>query len=128
MHPVLPRRPWRQRAVLLEEIEIIAGAWEAFTIIVDDFEVPWDSGYGYDDYGALGSLKPELIEGVCQRLHLATFYPSLPSSEETGARQGCVVIAPAALAGALRGLPGLREYDGQNRESAWARPAPPARQ
>jgi hypothetical protein len=112
---------------LLEEIEIIAGTWEAFTIIVDDFRVPWDPGYGYDDYGAAGSLTPELIRGVCQRRQLATFYPSLPSSEETGARRGCVVIVPATLAGVLRGLPVLREDDGQRRETH-LRADPPASQ
>lgn len=95
---------------LLDEIEIIVQAWESFVIVIDDFQVPWDAGYGYDDYGPLGGLKHALIDGICRTHHLASFYPTLPSAAETGVRQGCVVIVPLVLAKVLRDIPLLREY------------------
>jgi hypothetical protein len=42
---------WEGDLPLQEEIEIILGRFPNFLIMIDDFRVPGDSGYGFDDYG-----------------------------------------------------------------------------
>jgi predicted O-methyltransferase YrrM len=59
-------------------------------IMIDDFKVPNDDGYGFDAYDA-GTLDYDYIEsamtpGSC------VFFPSTLSSVETGFRRGCAVI------------------------------------
>ncbi len=42
---------WNQDLPLVEELEIIARSWSEFVLMIDDFQVPHDDGYGFDDYG-----------------------------------------------------------------------------
>ena len=42
---------WYDDLPLAEELEIIFSHWHRAVVLVDDFEVPDDPGYGYDDYG-----------------------------------------------------------------------------
>jgi hypothetical protein len=74
--------------------------------MVDDFQVPFDKAYGYDDYGPCRTLTAELIAPIVAAHSLQVLYPSIPSAEETGARRGCVVIANNSVA--LGSLPLLR--------------------
>ncbi len=76
---------------LIEEINIIASHWKNFVVMIDDFMVPDDDGYGYDNYGKVLSLK--LIGRAIKKYGLIPFFPSFPSTEETGYRRGCVVLA-----------------------------------
>jgi hypothetical protein len=41
---------WYDDLPLREEIEIICNGWRHFVLMVDDFQVPGDSEYGYDEY------------------------------------------------------------------------------
>jgi hypothetical protein len=91
---------------LRDEISTVLGAWTNPIIIVDDFEVPGDSGYGFDDYGpdkklTLSYLPRHELEGF------VTMFPTLPSTEEGGERRGCVVIADGSDAAEMiaRGVP-----------------------
>lgn len=84
---------WYEDLPLLEEIELIAKNWKHFVILIDDFKVPGDSGYGYDDYGEDKALTTKFIDPVLKEQGLEIFYPSTPSSVETGARRGCAVLA-----------------------------------
>jgi len=78
--------------------------------MVDDFQVPFDAGYRYDDYGLGRVLNADYIEPIVGAHGLRVFYPSTPSVNETGARRGCVVLAKnGALAQALASLPLLQE-------------------
>ena len=78
--------------------------------MVDDFHVPFDSGYGYDDYGAGRSLTADYIEPIVAAHGLRVFYPSTPSAHETGARRGCVILAKKNHTGTvLTSLPLLQE-------------------
>lgn len=85
---------WKQDLPLREELEIIARRWPKSVIMIDDFEVPGDPGYGYDDYGegkrlTESYLPAEVLNGW------TLFYPAAPSAEETGARRGsCVLVGP----------------------------------
>ncbi len=100
---------WGEDLPLAEEIDIIFSRCPDALVMVDDFAVPDDDGYGYDDYGAGKALDAEYIAPALQAHALSAFYPSTPSSEESGALRGCVVLAKAAEHGAkLSSLPLLR--------------------
>ena len=89
---------WYDDLPLAEEIELIAGSWQDFAILVDDFAVAGDAGYGYDDYGPGRALDASYVSGLLSRHGLGLYYPVASSSEETGARRGCCVIASASMA------------------------------
>ena len=91
---------WHEDLPLASELETVLAAWEDPVVIVDDFAVPGDPGYGFDDYGPgkrliLDELPPDLLSD-----HVALF-PALPSADEGGLRRGCVVIVSPARAEAL---------------------------
>jgi hypothetical protein len=92
---------WYNDLPLAEEIDLIASHWKQFVIMIDDFQVPGDDGYGYDDYGPGNALTPEYIAPLLARFQLASWYPRASSSEETGAQRGCVVIARSGDASVL---------------------------
>jgi hypothetical protein len=78
--------------------------------MVDDFQVPFDEGYAYDDYGVGRALTKDYIESIVAARGLQVLYPSTPSAHETGERCGCVVLAEStAVALALSSLPLLRQ-------------------
>jgi hypothetical protein len=82
---------WGADLPLREELLLVVRHWSDPIIVIDDFEVPSDSGYGFDDYGegrslTLDYLPSEAIEDM------AVLFPSLPSNLETGARRGCAVL------------------------------------
>jgi hypothetical protein len=97
---------WNDDLPLAEELEIVFGACPNAIVMIDDFQVPFDDGYGYDDYGTGRSLTAELVEPTIAAHSLQVFYPSTPSLQETGARRGCAVITNKALP--LASLPLLR--------------------
>jgi len=78
---------------LKEEIEIICNNWKDFVIMVDDFQVPGDSGYGYDNYGKNKTLSLNNYTQVITKHDLVPFFPTLPSAEETGYKRGCIILA-----------------------------------
>lgn len=78
---------------LYEEVELIAQNWDKFVIMVDDFKVPFDKGYGYANYGKGKILSIEYLHGLFKQYNLLPFFPSKPSSEESGPKTGCVVLA-----------------------------------
>lgn len=84
---------WYESLPLAEELRLIAAHWHDFVVMVDDFEVPGDEGYGYDDYGFGRALNMKCFGKVFRDLGLTPYSPSLPASQETGARSGCVLLA-----------------------------------
>ena len=101
---------WKDDLPLAEELEIVFDNCPNAIVMVDDFQVPFDVGYGYDDYGVGQSLTTDYIEPIVAARGLRILYPSTPAAHETGARRGCVVLAKnTALAQALTSLPLLRE-------------------
>lgn len=82
---------WYNDLPLREEIALIAGHWQRFVIMVDDFQVPHDRGYGYDRYGSI-TLNLRYIQDMLTSNHLVPFFPTVPSSHESGSCRGCVVI------------------------------------
>jgi len=88
---------WNPDLPLAEELDIIFDNCPAAIVMIDDFQVPSDPGYAYDDYGAGNSLTPAYIAPMRLVHRLEAYYPSTPSSEETGARRGCVVLAKEGI-------------------------------
>jgi hypothetical protein len=84
---------WYESLPLAEEIDIIAGNWKNFVLMIDDFKVPNDDGYIYDDYGRGNVLALETIEKLIAKYDLTPFFPASPSSMETGHKRGCVVLS-----------------------------------
>ena len=103
---------WYQDLPLAAELNIISESWRRFVIMVDDFEVPRDGGYGFDDYGFGRSLTVGTFASLFERLSLATYFPTLPFELETGARSGCVVLGrkDSEEARILDRLDGLSRY------------------
>ena len=64
--------------------------------VIDDFQVPFDHGYGWDDYGPGSALTVQILKGIIPDDALI-FFPSLASEEDTGARRGCCVVAADAV-------------------------------
>jgi hypothetical protein len=98
---------WEDDLPLAEELRIVASTWTRCVVMIDDFGVPGDSGYGYDD-----SYGPEksLVEAYLPVSALGGWwlsYPSATSEEETGQKQGCCVLASPALS-EMAMVPSLR--------------------
>jgi predicted O-methyltransferase YrrM len=84
---------WNENLPLVEELDIVFGRCPTAAVMVDDFSVPGDPGYGYDDYGPGKTFNQSYIAATVDTYRLAPLYPVLPSAEETGQRRGCVVLA-----------------------------------
>lgn len=85
---------WEEDLPLKEELEIIAARFPRSIVMVDDFEVPADAGYGFDDYGPGVVLTEEILPDAVR--DWTRLYPRLASRHETGACRGCVVLVPPA--------------------------------
>jgi hypothetical protein len=84
---------WNDDLPLGEEINIIFNSSSSGVVMVDDFQVPFDAGYGYDDYGPNKALSIAYIAQAIAVHQLQVFYPASPSHCEGGLRRGCVVLA-----------------------------------
>jgi len=95
---------------LREEVDLICGTWQEPLIMIDDVEVPGDPGYGFNEYDHGIRFGTELLSAATREYRC--FYPAVPSSEETGYRRGCVILAlPGRWAERLRNLGLVRERD-----------------
>lgn len=101
---------WQDDLPLAEELELILSSDRASVIIIDDFAVPFDPEYQYDDYGPGKVLNLEMLSHVVPK-GAALFFPALPAREETGARRGCAVISVGHITSHLDSLSELRRHD-----------------
>ena len=114
---------WSSDLPLAREIEIIISSSIDAVVFIDDFAVPGDRGYSFDDYGPGKRLTIELLNTVDPK-GAALFFPTLSSANETGAKRGCAVIATGS------GIHVLDHIDALKREPwpvTWpeaARPVP----
>ncbi len=83
---------WLEALPLQEELDAVAEHWRDFVVVIDDFRVPGDAGYGYDDYGPGRVLDTTILAPLAGR-SMTVYWPSALSTRETGARRGWVVIA-----------------------------------
>jgi hypothetical protein len=78
-------------------------------VVIDDFEVPWDRGYRYDDFGPGAKIGIDLLPQLEQ---FDCYLPSDPATSETGMRCGCAVLAPVSERERLAACPSLRRWEG----------------
>jgi predicted O-methyltransferase YrrM len=101
---------WYNDLPLAEELEIVFNKNKNSIVIVDDFKVPYDQGYTYDDYGASGALDLNLLKNL-RIENLQYHFPSNASETEFGLKRGWVVISSTADALAcIDQLPNVRRY------------------
>lgn len=86
---------WKDDLPLREEIGIIFAAQPRAIVMIDDFRIPEDPGYAWDDYGPGVRVDATALAGALPE-DASLYVPALHSAEETGARRGCCVIALAA--------------------------------
>jgi hypothetical protein len=87
---------WDEDLPLFGELNIIINHWVDFVIMIDDFCVPSDPGYGFDDYGPGKRLSLENLADL--RDSGVTFhFPASESSEETGEKRGTIVISSPSI-------------------------------
>jgi len=91
---------WENYLPLRDEMRFILGSFSAPVILIDDFQVPGEDGYSYDDYGPGKALTTEYLAD-CLPAEAMLFYPSTPSCQETGWRRGWIVVAPNPQIGRL---------------------------
>jgi predicted O-methyltransferase YrrM len=100
---------WNEDLPLAEEIDIIFSRCPDSIVMIDDFAVPGDAAYGYDDYGPGKALDSHYVGPSVSAHGLTLYYPSTHSDNETGAKRGCVVLAKVDQHGdRLATLPVLR--------------------
>jgi hypothetical protein len=102
---------WEDRLPLRKEAALAIAHFPKAILLIDDFAVPDDPGYGFDDYGPDKRLTLEYLRHG-KLPPLSTYFPSAPSHQETGARRGCVVVtASSELADILDEIPLLRRWN-----------------
>jgi hypothetical protein len=101
---------WHDDLPLREEVDLIFRHWTRPVVMIDDFQVPDDPGYQFDDYGEGKKLCLDYLNPVAH-LGFVPFFPALPSSEEVGLKRGWVVLVGDALCiDQMRALAQLREW------------------
>lgn len=77
---------------LAEEVDLVFAHWAEAVVMIDDFAVPDDPGYGFDAYGPGEVLTLDYL-GSRTAPPMALWLPACRSAEESGARRGCIVLA-----------------------------------
>ena len=103
---------------LADEVDLAFRHWPQAVVMIDDFAVPDDPGYGFDDYGA-GKAFTLAYLGEHDVLPAGVWFPECASAAETGARRGCVVLAQAVdLILRIDTVTTLRRWVSQNPRAA----------
>jgi hypothetical protein len=101
---------WENHLPLREELELIFTKYPKSVVLIDDFQVADDRGYGFDHYASDKELTIDYVR-ASNVPALSYFFPSTPSGQETGAKRGWVVLtADAGMADQLRDVPLVRAY------------------
>ena len=107
---------WGDDLPLKNEIQFIFENFLHAVVMVDDFKVPNDEGYGYDDYGENKIICLDLLSPLVTTLSLAVFFPSAKSETETGFKRGCVVLSrDPEIVSSLKNMRTLTLYSGDSR-------------
>src|ERR1039458_5426040 len=101
---------WYDYLPLNDELELIFGNFERAVVLIDDFQVPDDDGYYFDDYGSGAALTLDYL--ARSKFPLARFFlPAVKGQWETGARRGCIIVVNHPdIAEQLQNAPLLREW------------------
>ena len=97
---------WENDLPLREELALIFAQDIRAVVMIDDFQVPDDAGYSYDDYGPGKALTLDIMDNLAGANRLF-FYPAMRAASETGARRG-FCICTHGMDDLLLSVPGLR--------------------
>ncbi|HSU28589.1 MAG TPA: hypothetical protein VLJ68_09430 [Chitinophagaceae bacterium] len=100
---------WQEDLPLFREIELVEKNWDHAAIMIDDFEVPGDPEYKYDDYGNGKKLCLEYISPLIEKNWLV-YFPVTNARDETGLKRGCVILVSKDLEEKTRKISSLRSY------------------
>jgi hypothetical protein len=101
---------WDDDLPLHVEIDSIVQNWTRPVIMIDDFQVPGDIGYTFDDYGPKKRLCIDYLASSRAR-SLVPYFPTLPSGQESGSKRGCVVLVAQELRDEMGAVDLLREFN-----------------
>ena len=101
---------WHDDLPLFREIELVGANWTNTIIMIDDFEVPDDTGYNFDDYGGGKRLNLDYIFPLLENKWVV-FFPSAKSDLETSIKRGCVVLVSKDLEDTIKQVTTLRIYN-----------------
>ena len=76
---------------LIKELEVIFNNLNNFIVLIDDFLVPHDMGYGYDSING-SVLKVSYIRKFLKKENVTYFFPKKSSKLETGFKRGSIYI------------------------------------
>ena len=88
---------WKDDLPLQRELEIIDASGLPAVIAIDDFRVPGDPGYQYDDYGPGKALTIDLLEFLRTKGY-RIYFPALPADLEDGSKRGVCVLTKSLIA------------------------------
>ena len=97
---------WGADLPLREELNLIVRSFENFVVMIDDFEVPNDPGYQFDDYGPGKRLSLRDFP-LHQDNGIACYFPARSSSQESGLKRGVIVLTSPELKGKLDAIDSL---------------------
>jgi hypothetical protein len=100
---------WNADLPLREEVAFIGEHFADSVILIDDFQVPDDPGYRFDDYGEGKRLCLEYLQ-LGDKSGFEVFWPTAKASEETGSRRGCVVLASGSAIAPIKKISTLRAH------------------
>jgi predicted O-methyltransferase YrrM len=88
---------WNEYLPLADELRLIRDRNPTAIILIDDFQVPDDAGYKYDDYGGGNALNMEYLSthGVSD---FEIFFPKTLAEHETGLARGYCILTRNAMA------------------------------
>jgi hypothetical protein len=102
---------WESYLPLREEAELVIGHFPQAVLLIDDFAVPDDLGYKFDDYGPGKRIDLEYLLSA-NLPTIRVYFPSTPSHKENGARRGCAIVtANPGMAAILDKIQFLRRWD-----------------
>lgn len=93
---------------LSKELEVISQKFSSWVAVIDDFKVPFDEHYEFEDFGPGQVLDMEYLKR-CDIRDAVAFFPSVGGRWETGLKRGCVVlVGNRELAAKCRAVPLLQ--------------------
>jgi hypothetical protein len=107
---------WYADLPLRDEIRTIQEHWKDFIVLIDDFEVPGDEGYGYDRYGKT-RLSLDYIADLVTAAGIDIYFPSVRARDDTGARRGYVFLSAGAGTKLLAAHESLNEHRVEDRNN-----------
>jgi hypothetical protein len=107
---------WGDHLPLAEELDIIATHHPHAVVMIDDFKIEDDAGYGYDSYGGKQEITLAFLDDELRKHHWEVFFPAMPSTHDhmitdiLPPRGTAVTSCDTEIVGMLRQIRSLRYW------------------